>query len=330
MSRAWVPGVVVCLLGLSTRVHAETSSAQTKARLYYQKAGGSGCPDVEDVRRAIGDRMGYDPFVDAAPLIVLVAISFDPDTTRRARISVIDGTGKEWGQREIVSNTSSCEDLASTVALIVSVAIPAATEHELEARREAELEALKRRSFAPLPDPTVEASHATGGTSDGTIWRMLVGGRASMGAVPGVAPGLTLGFGVRRDAFSGEAELLGDFARTQHVEQGVVDTSLYRGALVLCRHGGDFALCALAAVGAMHAEGHGFTKDIAITNPYLGVGGRVCYERAIARGFSAVVHLDAETAIETTTLSVDTDTSWKWVAPGASIAGGIALGSRFP
>lgn len=215
------------------------------------------------------------------------------------------------------------------VALVISVAIPAATERQLEEQHAAELEALKKKSYVQLPSVTAESTTPVP-ADEGAILRLLVGGRASVGAVPGpVAAGLTIGFGVRREAFSGEAELIVDFARTQHIGDGSVDASVYRGALILCRHGGMFALCAMAAGGAIHAEGHGFTANNNVTNPYVSVGGRVCYERVLGKGFVALAHLDVESAIETTSLAITGEMDWKWVAPGAALAGGIALGSRF-
>jgi len=323
----------VCgLVATTSAANAETIATPTKIRLYYQKAGASGCPEVEMIHAAVADRMGYDPFADVAPILVLVAISLDPDVARRARISVIDGIGRNLGDREIVSRAPTCDELVSTLALVISVAIPAATARQLEARRAAEHEALAKAAWRPL-SATVESAPAVASRRgpDATAWRRLeVGGRASVGAVPGVAPGLTLGFGVRRGSISGSLELITDFARTQQVGDGSVDASLYRGALIVCRHGGDFGLCAFAAGGALHAEGHGFNQDSTVTSPYVAVGGRITYELPLARGFVAVTHLDAECALDSVSLSVTGETMWKWVAPGAGLAWGLALGSTFP
>lgn len=321
--------VVVLVCGALARAHADPP-ARAKARLYYQKAGASECPEVEVVRAAVAERMGYDPFVEENAILVLVAITLEDNGSRRARISLIDERGHEYGQREVITVSPTCNELMSTVALVISVAIPAATERSLETKRSEELERLTKAAYAPYSPGGAGDQGDAAPRPPEPAWQLAVGGRASTGMLPGAAPGLTLELGVRRHAFSAALELTADIGRTQHVGGGRVGTSLYRGAAIACRHGGPFALCGLFAAGALRAHADGFNDNRSITNPYVALGGRIAYRQRLARGFVAIVHVDAESALESSSLSVAGETTWTWVAPGAALVTGLELGSTFP
>ncbi|MET0593703.1 MAG: hypothetical protein ABW133_13450 [Polyangiaceae bacterium] len=105
-------------LGTST-----LSSASAASRLAYSRTPGAArCPDERAFRRAVADRLGYDPFFPWAEQTVAVDI-FEEKGALRGKLSLVDRDGIVRGTRELKGGARDCEDLLASLALATSITL---------------------------------------------------------------------------------------------------------------------------------------------------------------------------------------------------------------
>ncbi len=122
------------------------------------------CPDQPRLRRAIAERLGRDPFLDAeqprAEDHRALSVQFTREATRHlATIALVDAQGRPTGTRELSSTASDCAELAGAVVLAATIAIDPlvltrpSTVADAGARDEWSLPALTRPPDAARPPP---------------------------------------------------------------------------------------------------------------------------------------------------------------------------------
>jgi hypothetical protein len=110
--------VAAALLGLPGQARANPS-----ARLVYARgANASSCPTEAEVRRAVAERLGYDPFVLWAVTTIVVDVSRH-DNRYWAVVRLLDDQGIERGTRRLFSRSAQCADIISTLALTISIVV---------------------------------------------------------------------------------------------------------------------------------------------------------------------------------------------------------------
>ncbi|MFO0603046.1 MAG: hypothetical protein U0324_07725 [Polyangiales bacterium] len=85
-------------------------------------------------------------------------------------------------------------------------------------------------------------------------WAVYAGGHAAFGVLPGIAPGIQLGFSWRRRLFSVGGELRAALSQEAEVQGVTLSSGAYSVAAVGCVHPWWLGGCALATVGAVTAE----------------------------------------------------------------------------
>jgi hypothetical protein len=108
------------------------------------------CPDAARLRRAIAERLGKDPFLDAPPPVTSptlrddefknpfepgappprpatshqqLLVRFSRDPGHLALVTLRDVDGRETGRRELTSSASDCAELAGAVVLAAAIVI---------------------------------------------------------------------------------------------------------------------------------------------------------------------------------------------------------------
>ncbi len=100
-----------------------TARAAASARLFYGRAPAiEGCPDESDLRRAIAQRVGYDPIFLMAPNSVTVSIVREGGQLL-ADIKLANREGMLVGSRKLQAPAGECGELTATIALTVAIAL---------------------------------------------------------------------------------------------------------------------------------------------------------------------------------------------------------------
>ena len=83
---------------------------------------GTGCPDVDDFEALVTARLGYDPFVEAAPDHVLVQTTLRGSAIE-GRIEWRDSTGTWTGDQSLPMASNDCRHLVRALAAALAVQI---------------------------------------------------------------------------------------------------------------------------------------------------------------------------------------------------------------
>lgn len=105
---------------------ATSSAAQERGDnvrfAWVRDDGAESCPDASMVRRAVSERVGRDPFNDAARTSI-DAVVRRSSTGFSARFFVRGATGESLGTRELTSAAPTCEPIAEALALALAIVI---------------------------------------------------------------------------------------------------------------------------------------------------------------------------------------------------------------
>jgi len=242
---------------LSSVAHAEPKAQLT----YVREPGAEACPDESDVRKAVAQRLGYDPFGEH-PLSTVAVTVGKSARGLRARIELTDAAGEPSGSRELTSLEANCLELAWAVELAISLAIdplhfadappPSVAPARAAPAPSAEVKVATPPVAAP-PAPAV-----TRVLEPKRRYRLGAGAFAVLGSSPSVAFGFRATAGVRARLWSMNLEARADIPAAAPAAGGTVATGVYAGALVPCFHQLMFAGCGLVVLGAHHAIGTGY------------------------------------------------------------------------
>jgi hypothetical protein len=176
---------------IATALFSSRSIGSPSAKLVYVRgAGAETCPDEAALRRAVATRIGYDPFFPVAQKTVIAQVSRAPQGFR-ARVQIVAEDGTVRGERELGTKGQDCVELASAIALAISVALddldeapgpPPADPTPAPAREEPPPAAVPPRDEPPKPAPPPPSPPSEEGS------RVDFAGLAGIGVVTGTAP----------------------------------------------------------------------------------------------------------------------------------------------
>lgn len=123
--RPWQPMALAASLVAAPSAAAaqQEPPARPTARLEYA-AEAEACPNAAAFRREVATRLGYDPFVDEAGVVVRASIARGP-TGLVGRVATADGAGHTLGGREISAPGLRCVDLVEAMAVATALAMEA-------------------------------------------------------------------------------------------------------------------------------------------------------------------------------------------------------------
>jgi hypothetical protein len=129
-------GVTVVVLGLGLTLDLAGAHASVRAVLHFS-ADGASCGGSQAMTDAVRARLGYDPFVESAPLRVQVQVV---RTRRRLSGTIRLARGAEaLGQRVLTGRVGACASLMDSLALAISLALdPDALDRPRRPRRDTE------------------------------------------------------------------------------------------------------------------------------------------------------------------------------------------------
>ncbi len=305
------------------------------ARLAYSRAAGAeACPDEPALRDAVAVRLGYDPFTpDRGPL--LNATVRRAGGGLRASIEMRNDAGAVVGARELSSTHADCVELASFVALAISLAID-----PLASKPAPPVDAPVPEPLTPPPElpappprPPPAALEKAGVTSDPSRPRSLFmaagAGITGWGAAPAAAVDIVVSAGFTRAQYSialeGHAQLPSKIRAERHDSD--VEASLLGAALVPCLHYARFAGCGVTLVGALSGSSNAARPDRQ-TTPFLEVGLRGVYEQPLSSAVALALWVEGDAVFTRTTFLFQDGPVWHSASFGTRL--GTALKVYFP
>lgn len=294
-----------------------------------------GCPDENELGRAVSARLGYEPFASDAPRAIVVRITRRPRELA-GRIELRDARGAVTGTRELVSPSRDCRELVASLSVAIAIGIDpvrglSGPDAASEAPSPARPEPAPEPERAPQPGPSAEATSPEPSPSPSPSTRLELRGAAGAHVAIGVGPspalGLTLSAGGRIGRAALALEGRADLPASASVDTGGrVSTSLLFASVVPCVHVGLFAACALGALGSFRAEGEAIMQPLHASKLWGGAGGRLAAELPLGRSAALRGHVDVLAALSPITLQMDGREVWT-SPPVSGAFGGALVGS---
>ncbi|MET0594396.1 MAG: hypothetical protein ABW133_16965 [Polyangiaceae bacterium] len=96
------------------------SAAAGGSRLVYGRTAGSDvCPAEVDLRAAVRERLGYDPFFPWAEQTIVVHIAPRPHRRIGGKVYLVDSAGRASPEREFTTSEGECRELVLALALAI-------------------------------------------------------------------------------------------------------------------------------------------------------------------------------------------------------------------
>lgn len=196
-----IQGLVVSFVILLTAPVALAQEERATATLEYESPDDEGCPSEQVFRDIVAGRLGYDPFVDEAPLRVQAQIE-QAAGGFVGRVSLFQATGEPAGERDISPAVGSCHEIATSMALAISIVLdPFGTASESSSEQSSSEQAPPTEPAPPPPaDPLPEEWNPPPHPEEeesGSEMVAHIGLSLGFGATPAVTLGPTGGFGAR-------------------------------------------------------------------------------------------------------------------------------------
>jgi len=331
--------LVVCLLVIGAGAARAQSAPATKrdavaARLQYTlSSGAERCPDARTIEQAVSTRLGYPVFEREPPTRwVRVQIGATPRGLR-AKLEVLGEGDVSLGARAIESS-ADCGELASTLALAISIALDPTQMLAPKVAPEAVAEPCPVCPVCPpLQAIDVERAPAVAADPPAPDPPSFEG--------YGMAVGPTLGIGVLpKVSGAGHMELFARWTRISvhaggviHPGAGVdgIDAQLLMGQLALCARMVNWpgiigSLCAAASVGSL--GGYQAANDDHDTSLSAAGGAQARVAADLIGPVFGEARADLEANFIRTTLRVGDAPAWTTPPFWAQLS--LSVGVRFP
>jgi hypothetical protein len=270
------------------------------------------CDHLADKLSSIGT------FVDDAQASVRVV-----ESDRTATVTIDDGDGHIAGPRVI--HADSCEELAGSVAVVISMSLPAIAALP-EPQPLPKTDAMKVVIAAVKLKEPVPQAHDAEIAARVEIDRpgaVQYSATASMGIASAVGMNIAAGIRLRWSDSSIAAEIFGT------PPHEVVDShvSIERASIALapCHHFGDVGACAVVRVGFDRGVGTGLMDARTAVVPLAELGPRLTWEHRLTDRFSGQLNAEVDLAVTTTQFDIDHVAVWR-TSRFAGLAGaGVVL-----
>lgn len=275
MGRGATAAIVTALAMLVAPAAAASPSAKL---VYLRGAGADACPDEGALRRAVGDRVGYDPFFAVAPKTVVAEVTRAAGGYR-ARVQIVGDDGRVRGERDLSTTGEDCGELVGAIALAISVALDDLDEPPPEPpspppapQEEPPAEAAPSPAPAPMERPAPRPPGA-GEPAPKVHLSAALGPTATVGAAPSLGAGGALAGILGRGALALRLDARADLPSGQGiVPVGRVSTASFVSIVSACIRGRTPFGCLGAGGGVLLSSTEGLPRPASDSAPLaLGV-----------------------------------------------------------
>jgi hypothetical protein len=337
------------ILSSALALLATSASGSPSARLTYVRGDGAeACPDEAALRKAVADRLGYDPFFPSARKSVVAEIQKTP-RGYASRILIVSDSGRSLGERKLPPSGTDCTETVRAVALAISIALD-----DLEAQEPKPPEPEPApATTSPSPEPTSNVSVRSPGTgrstdtstgpegtlvtspkTSGPLFEASAGIHLALGLAPSPALGARVGVALLPPPLRFALEARFDANASESLpEGGRVAAGFAGGSALACFQPGRPQACAVFAIGDYHAEGVGLERTHSASALITLVGARAAFDLPLggavfARPLGEIdVPLERHRIVVTDAATGATRSRYR-VSPIAGILG-VDLGIRF-
>jgi hypothetical protein len=273
---------------------------------YSRAEAATTCPDEATFRGLVAARLGYDPFVAAGTRALTVSFERRGNEVV-GRLTLSGETAQERRERSLRGGPDECFELATSMALIVAVAVdpgalqarpespeataPAPAATAPEAPPPTRVQAVAVPPFPPAP----AADHAA---PSRTSVRLELAALLPIGIVPEPRGGARAGaaYDGGRWSLGIEGSFLFPSSRDDTEGTGEVSAFAASGSLVPCVSPLDteswwLDLCTVASVGVLRSTAMGVTRAAPASDLFATAGPRAAFSflfsRRVGLGFSA-------------------------------------------
>jgi hypothetical protein len=332
--------LVALLCALSSVFGSSQAWAFPSARLEYaREAGAESCPDETALRKAVADRLGYDPFDPSAPELLRARVT--ASDSRFSAVLELFAASSAVRARRTLDSVDNCDELVAALALSMSIAIDPERSQGAASAPEpaAEGPAQSEKQPPPAVEKEVEPERASPSTEnpalrpspDGAMNRTIriragASAHLAFGTEPGPAPGIGLSLGVRRASWSLTLGGRYDTETSQGIEpRGTVHARLRAAALAPCFHARPALLCGVITLGSLRARSTGLSAGRADSALFAAAGARLGVEWAALPGFALQAY--GELLLTLRPLSAEVNEASRWSVPAANglLAGGFIV-----
>ncbi len=275
---------------------------------HIRGAGALSCPDESALRRNVVSRLGYDPFVAAAPLQVLTRLERVGQGYSASLELVREGEAPR--SRTLTSESTDCREIAESLALALTLAV----DPQFLVRAPA-------RIPAPIPASPPPPTKATPVPSAPVEFAIYAGGLGTVGLSPRPNGGGNVGLGFRYRSFSLYGEGRIDVPASLELAAGVVYTSLLLGTVLPCFQWNHIGACGSLSVGALQVDGR-LAFGRRETSPVVKVGVRFQYEWMPFQHLGLLIHGEVSGVPTRVTVFADDVSIWST----SPVAGEVGLG----
>jgi len=333
--------------------------------VYTRSAGAEQCPDEATLRRAVVERLGYDPFLPNADHTIVATIDLARDKLR-GEARLLDDHGVVRGSREHWSRPAQCDELVRALALSISISIdPASLGRRVLSRPPSPPPVAKRAStkkassnaprtlvdavlaraeiganVGPAADPeeddgdmgeTMEPFQMTWPSdTDENRWGVGVDMRALFNVSPITTVGGAFSVTRRWHRWSGVIELGVEAPTLSEIQTGNGTVNLQTSHRWIaggpCAHLEPTFVCGLITGGRFAA--HRADRDVGGTETGMATGARFGLEVPLSAGFAFRLQSDVLATLVRRPVTLEGTEIWR--APALSMSVGAALRYRFP
>jgi hypothetical protein len=323
-------------------VYAPDSAAGVSSRLVYSRAADvSTCPDEAALRKAVADRLGYDPFVAYARTTVVAEVLRENDRLK-AHAHWIDEEGILRGSRDLTADSEDCTKLVAALALAISIALdPMATarpdaEPEPEAANAVQIEppkaAMIEEPETPLPlprDRTVPPAPRRASTARTLTAEAGAGAFVATGTLPATSEGGVAFFRLTESprasvAVEGQFELPASADAPGGTSR--VTAWAWASSIVPCWHVGPAGICGLGTLGQLLTHGEGVANPRSEAALWAAVGLRALVGLRFSEAWGMELHGDISAPLVRNELSLNGSPVWR--TPGILGALGAGIVAR--
>lgn len=282
--------------GLLAPRAAAARDNHTSARLELSKGPGTEqCLDRQSLVRAVETRLQRRAFRADIPATLYVTIALAREGTGWfASLTMHDGGGAFLGRRSLVTEAAHCSALDESLALVVALLVdsppaaategdgaspvqagaadaPRASPQSAPASPRANTAPQAAQSSASLP---IRLPRDTPATREPWRLRLAAEGSVAFGLLPGVAPGIELGFGAKAPRLPEIRLFAGLYAQREQQSAGLDSGARFDFAFVgleLCpleRQLGalQWFICAGQSLGRLQVAAFGFDENLTSTH----------------------------------------------------------------
>jgi hypothetical protein len=306
-------------LSLAIALAAGPAMGAPSARLtYVREPGAEACADVDELRRAVQARLGYDPFFPWAPVAVVAHVRREGGAYR-AEVTLVDEQGVSRGRRALSSEGDDCAPLVGALALAISLALdPLSLAGKPAGAQAPPAPAPAPAATAPLtPPPTAPGKNGAGDAAPPAPHPVATGapswrGWASLGVLGryGTTPGLAFGGLVRGKVEHGRLSLgieatLDAPTSASAPTRGSVRAWVAQATLLGCGRVSIVVGCGFVSGGPLVVSGVDLAVPRATIVAYGAFGPRVGIEWPFGRRFRIEGFVDVAVTLQPRAFQVD-------------------------